>query len=735
MRRLIEPFSKAMASLRSPEQPITQDVWHWSLAAARELMLGSPDDPAIEDDCVAQSRRYWDIAHGKVRGNPEQSDGRSEIERIQKNGKAFWRKRFGAENIYWQFNEMAALTSIGVADVGTKASRLREHVAWMRYMGVDNATRLRVIETFDAGPNLYAWQVWVPCSKVDGFALPLFVQAEFLAALVRRLLLGLESLNGINLIHNDIKTNNLCLAMPEFDKQKNGVCSTEIIFQTLELRLIDFETSFSDQRERFIYPSWQEWTSPFLKACSEKAMRPNLHQNEKLDILSVIDWGSDLWSVGFVLDEWIRCGQVFLSNWLDAVRDNFGGNSDIYFRADAIEDACSKKFKFLTDFVKTLKIQDRPLSDAGKTRLEQREATHADLRKKLEDKFPVLESNKAIDIYWIDPHVPLRASVRAPICAPFAFYSALIRKYMAQRKASTQYDLGVMYYHGRGVPQDDLKAVACFQRAADQGHASAQNYLGWMYQMGRGVPQDDQCAVDFFRKSADQGNESAQNNLGQMYLLGRGVPQDDWSAADWFFKAANQGHAAGQFNLGWIYQNGRGVPKDDQEAFNWYRKAANQGDTSALNYLGGIMYNYGLGVLPDHPDAVGQYQKAAAKGSSFAQYELGMMYKNGRGVPQDDLRAVNFFRASADQGNAFAQYDLAVMYYHGRGVPQDNQEAAKWYRKSADQGKSFAQYDLGLMYQHGLGVPQDYREAAEWYRKAAAQGNENAKDNLRKLVE
>ncbi len=55
----------------------------------------------------------------------------------------------------------------------------------------------------------------------------------------------------------------------------------------------------------------------------------------------------------------------------------------------------------------------------------------------------------------------------------------------------TQYNLGVMYDFGEGVPQDDVEAVAWYRQAAEEGHASAQYNLGVTYYKGEAVPQDD----------------------------------------------------------------------------------------------------------------------------------------------------------------------------------------------------------------------------------------------------
>ena len=52
---------------------------------------------------------------------------------------------------------------------------------------------------------------------------------------------------------------------------------------------------------------------------------------------------------------------------------------------------------------------------------------------------------------------------------------------------------------------------------AERGDAGAQYNLGVRYDKGQGVPQDSKEAVKWYRLSAEQGNVDAQFNLGFMY--------------------------------------------------------------------------------------------------------------------------------------------------------------------------------------------------------------------------
>ena len=162
--------------------------------------------------------------------------------------------------------------------------------------------------------------------------------------------------------------------------------------------------------------------------------------------------------------------------------------------------------------------------------------------------------------------------------------------------AEVQYNLGVMYHHGKGVPPYYAKAAKWYRLAAEQGHVDAQYNLAVMYGRGIRAPGDytgvpdgytghpddiihsfEDCqeyAAKWYRLAAEQGHVSAQAVLGEMYEFGRGVPQDYSEAAKWHHLAAEQGHAVAQSRLGHMYFVGHGVPKDNVQAHMWTNLAA-----------------------------------------------------------------------------------------------------------------------------------------------------------------
>lgn len=102
-----------------------------------------------------------------------------------------------------------------------------------------------------------------------------------------------------------------------------------------------------------------------------------------------------------------------------------------------------------------------------------------------------------------------------------------ILKQAQQGDVEAQTNLGLIYDKGvQGIMQDSKEAVKWYQQAADKGYALAQYNLGAMYYHGKGVEQSYTEAVKWWRLASVQGNIQARGDLGGMYALGLGVEKD-----------------------------------------------------------------------------------------------------------------------------------------------------------------------------------------------------------------
>ncbi len=280
-----------------------------------------------------------------------------------------------------------------------------------------------------------------------------------------------------------------------------------------------------------------------------------------------------------------------------------------------------------------------------------------------------------------------------------------------------QFNLGICYYLGKGIPQNLKKAVEWFQKAAIQGIAQAQLSLAICYQEGKGIAQDLKKAVEWYKKAATQGFAPAQTSLGFCYEKGEGIAQDLKKAFEWFQKAATQGFAPAQFFLAIYYQEGKGIVQDLEKAVEWFQKAAIQEVALAQLSLA-VCYEHGKGIAQDLEKAVEWYQKAAIQGLAPAQFNLAVYYERGNGVVQDLEKAFEWYQKAAIQGDAKAQTNLGFCYEKGKGIAQNLEKAVEWYQKAASQDYAQAQFNLALCYEKGEGVAQDLEKAEYWYSKA-----------------
>ncbi len=73
-----------------------------------------------------------------------------------------------------------------------------------------------------------------------------------------------------------------------------------------------------------------------------------------------------------------------------------------------------------------------------------------------------------------------------------------------------QYNMGLLYLDGHGVPQSPAEAANWFRRAAEQDYTDAQHNLGAMYGSGQGVKRDYVQAYKWLNICAAKGNDGCK---------------------------------------------------------------------------------------------------------------------------------------------------------------------------------------------------------------------------------
>ena len=85
-----------------------------------------------------------------------------------------------------------------------------------------------------------------------------------------------------------------------------------------------------------------------------------------------------------------------------------------------------------------------------------------------------------------------------------------------QGDRTAQFNLGMCYARGRGVPQSFERAAEWYQRAAEAGGAAAQYQLAASYERGEGVPKSIVKVLDWYRRAASAGDGDALRALDRL---------------------------------------------------------------------------------------------------------------------------------------------------------------------------------------------------------------------------
>jgi len=251
------------------------------------------------------------------------------------------------------------------------------------------------------------------------------------------------------------------------------------------------------------------------------------------------------------------------------------------------------------------------------------------------------------------------------------------------------------------------------------GPAEAQTVLGLSYYHGWGVPQNEEEGLRWLRKAVAQGCEEAITLLAEL--------EPDWAELAYLaYQDAKQGDIEAQLLLADCYFFGIGVPQDESEAFKWFLLAALQGDVMGLCNVAAC-YGNGCGVKQDYEIAITLYRQLIEEEElPAAQSNLGLCYFAGQGVEQNFSEAARWFTLAAEQGHPNAEFFLGECYLFGLGVPQDAEIAVELYYLAAMQGHSEAQFRFAECLFNGWGIPQDKEEGAMWFHLVAERDDEEA---------
>jgi hypothetical protein len=117
-------------------------------------------------------------------------------------------------------------------------------------------------------------------------------------------------------------------------------------------------------------------------------------------------------------------------------------------------------------------------------------------------------------------------------------YAAALKEWQPlaeQGSRDAQYNVGLAFEEGKGVPQNYAEAAKWIERAANQGQVEAQHDIGAMYGRGEGVKRNYVQAYKWMSICAAGGNAgcASQRDLLAQKLKGSKLAEAQRLAAEW----------------------------------------------------------------------------------------------------------------------------------------------------------------------------------------------------------
>lgn len=289
--------------------------------------------------------------------------------------------------------------------------------------------------------------------------------------------------------------------------------------------------------------------------------------------------------------------------------------------------------------------------------------------------------------------------------------------------------IGRMFLRGELMEQSFEKAAVWFRRGVGVGNAFSQYQMGLLYRDGLGVPKDEYRAATYFTAAADEDLPSAQSALAVLFL-----DQGDVQTAVRYFEFAQRHvNMEAYYYLAEIANKGITGDRHCGLATAFYKVVAEKAEIIHSSFAE-ANHAYEKGDLET---ALVDSVMAAEQGYENAQSNVAYLLDSQRSMlplslllPKENSRvafhrnnsslALIYWTRSAKQANIDSLLKMGDSYLSGSGTPRDIDKASTCYHSAAD--GSIGQYrsaqalwNLGWMHENGVSVDQDFHMAKRFY--------------------
>lgn len=284
------------------------------------------------------------------------------------------------------------------------------------------------------------------------------------------------------------------------------------------------------------------------------------------------------------------------------------------------------------------------------------------------------------------------------------------------------YYLGEIYARTNSEKVRDYeKAMDCLQKSLhalgpkNRLRSFAHYNIGLLYYQGKGLEQNYDSAFVHFEK-AQELNKSLIAGYAEMIEFGLGTNKDPGYALTCY----EEGISAGEDLYGKAY----GLRYVIQHMIN--------NDLNEEAYKNYQMYIITCSAQDDAKGSLKYLKASSDAGFVPAMCDYADYLRDGKLVEKNLEEAVRLYKVASDAGYLPAMHNYVYTYkLFNNSITLE--EEFKLYKKSADLGFPLSQTTVGAYYYNGWGVKENLEEAYKWNFIAAKQGENQAKRNLQSI--
>lgn len=210
---------------------------------------------------------------------------------------------------------------------------------------------------------------------------------------------------------------------------------------------------------------------------------------------------------------------------------------------------------------------------------------------------------------------------------------------LAETDPSAQFRLGQIFLNGEGLEKNEVEALRWLQKSAESNNADAVAMIGIMHFHGDGVPANKEKAIEYYKRAIKLGSNRGMASFSTLLLNNKNRTKDDVETAHRLLKTAVSNNSpAAKFIMSRYYDQGILTGEDNPKQL--FKEAV------TANYKDAVIFDSQMTILHNQDPAA--IKKAAEyleknKGDYMVDTGLANYYLN-KSQPKDKEKSKAILR-------------------------------------------------------------------------------------------